>query len=401
LNTLAWGMVYWKDKWTILDNIIVFFCVLCIIYAPHLRKTYTSVILLRLLKPLRVLLVYRRKSGKRQKQKEIKEKSEVAVNSNVETVLDLIDELLLHKYLSQQQRDDLEWIEQLIVDGQSLYKTFLDRETCQGVDMNDQLPQFLLDYMDLRIEDSFQADQPKKKQKLTKNTPLTVVGEQPTYLTQPQIHTLLEVEMDLCNSERAEQEKSNAKNALEEYIYHMRDQLSDKLAGYIVEAEADTFRSNLTKMEDWLYEDGEDESKSVYVAKLAELQKVGQPIQERFNEKEARGPAMDALRDTLLTCRQFLAAQKAGEEKYAHISEEEVKPVQTAFDKAEAYLNTAMSTIASQPKHEDPKIKASAVQQEVTRRHSGWALDQVQVSTEIASDVKNFQDTPVKDNRCS
>merc|ERR1719281_1168478 len=127
-------MVYWKDKWTIQDNVIVFICVLTMIYAPHLRKTYTSVILLRLLKPLRVLLVYRRKSGKRQKQKEIKEKSEVSVNSNVETVLDLIDELLLHKYLSQQQRDDLEWIEQVIVDGQMLYQTFLDPESSQGFD---------------------------------------------------------------------------------------------------------------------------------------------------------------------------------------------------------------------------------------------------------------------------
>ena len=44
---------------------------------PELDKTATSVILLRLLKPLRVLLVYRRKSGKRKKQKEIKEKSDV------------------------------------------------------------------------------------------------------------------------------------------------------------------------------------------------------------------------------------------------------------------------------------------------------------------------------------
>merc|ERR1719316_1532897 len=123
------------------------------IYMPHLTQTYTSVILLRLLKPLRVLLVYRRKSGKRQKQKEIKEKAEVSVHSNVETVLDLIDELLLHKYLSQQQRDELEWIEQVILDGISLYDTFLDEESIQTLDLSDPLPNFLFEYFNLRMDD--------------------------------------------------------------------------------------------------------------------------------------------------------------------------------------------------------------------------------------------------------
>jgi hypothetical protein len=34
-------------------------------------------------------------------------------------------------------------------------------------------------------------------------------------------------------------------------------------------------------MEDWLYDEGEDCAKSVYVAKLEELKKVGGPIEAR------------------------------------------------------------------------------------------------------------------------
>lgn len=54
------------------------------------------------------------------------------------------------------------------------------------------------------------------------------------------------------------------------------------------EAEREALSAQLTAMEDWLYEDGEDEKKSVYVAKLAELKAKGDPIQMRATEEQAR-----------------------------------------------------------------------------------------------------------------
>lgn len=38
--------------------------------------------------------------------------------------------------------------------------------------------------------------------------------------------------------------------------------------------EKEAFIAKLQEVEDWLYEDGEDETKGVYVAKLEELKKV-------------------------------------------------------------------------------------------------------------------------------
>ena len=52
------------------------------------------------------------------------------------------------------------------------------------------------------------------------------------------------------------------------------------------------------KMEDWLYEEGEDTGKSVYVAKLEELQKLGGPVEMRAAEAASRGPAADQLKVT-------------------------------------------------------------------------------------------------------
>jgi predicted NBD/HSP70 family sugar kinase len=49
-------------------------------------------------------------------------------------------------------------------------------------------------------------------------------------------------------------------------------------------------------MEDWLYDEGEDETKSVYVAKLAELRAKGDPIAARAAEDETRPGAWGAGR---------------------------------------------------------------------------------------------------------
>lgn len=51
-------------------------------------------------------------------------------------------------------------------------------------------------------------------------------------------------------------------------------QLNDKYQEFVVASERDGFITKLQEVEDWLYEDGEDETKGVYIAKLEELKKV-------------------------------------------------------------------------------------------------------------------------------
>ena len=43
----------------------------------------------------------------------------------------------------------------------------------------------------------------------------------------------------------------------------------------MTESDREQLISRLQEVEDWLYEDGEDETKGVYIAKLEELKKVG------------------------------------------------------------------------------------------------------------------------------
>lgn len=51
-------------------------------------------------------------------------------------------------------------------------------------------------------------------------------------------------------------------------------QLHDIYNDFVTDNERTQFSSMLQQVEDWLYEDGENETKGVYIAKLEELKKV-------------------------------------------------------------------------------------------------------------------------------
>eukprot|EP00897_Mesotaenium_endlicherianum_P002927 jgi/Mesen1/2662/ME000167S01811 len=104
-----------------------------------------------------------------------------------------------------------------------------------------------------------------------------------------------EKELEMALQDRVMEETKDRKNSVEAYVYEMRNKLHDKLASYVTEQERESLTAKLQETEDWLYEDGEDEIKSVYVAKLDELKKMGDPIEERLREEETRGPAVDSL----------------------------------------------------------------------------------------------------------
>jgi hypothetical protein len=56
----------------------------------------------------------------------------------------------------------------------------------------------------------------------------------------------------------------------------------------LLQADREALSAQLSSMEDWLYDEGEDETKSVYIAKLAELKAKGDPIAARAAEDETR-----------------------------------------------------------------------------------------------------------------
>ena len=93
------------------------------------------------------------------------------------------------------------------------------------------------------------------------------------------------------------EETKERKNAVEEYVYGMRTKVTGALSDFVAPEAAESFVALLNATEDWLYEDGEDETKGVYNAKLEELKAIGDPIELRASEESAR-PGACALLQT-------------------------------------------------------------------------------------------------------
>ena len=107
------------------------------------------------------------------------------------------------------------------------------------------------------------------------------------------------VQVNLNYQDQLEQEKADARNAVEEYVYNMREQLY-ALGEYITEDDKQAFSELLTKTEDWLYDEGEDQPKKVYVAKLVELRKYGDPVIQREREFQERPTAFNELASAII-----------------------------------------------------------------------------------------------------
>ncbi|KAG5605331.1 hypothetical protein H5410_026823 [Solanum commersonii] len=85
-------------------------------------------------------------------------------------------------------------------------------------------------------------------------------------------------EFEMALQDRVMEEKKDRKNVSESYACDMRDKLSDIYQEFVTDSEREKIIAKLQEMEDWLYEDREDETRGVYIAKLEKLKKHGDLI---------------------------------------------------------------------------------------------------------------------------
>lgn len=89
-------------------------------------------------------------------------------------------------------------------------------------------------------------------------------------------------------------------------------------------------------MQDWLYEDGEDTTKSIYVAKMDDIRFIVGPIVQRYREKaEAEAAAIQKVKDEE-------AAKKRAEQDAKRQAEEEAKKAAEAANKSDDKTDSEM-----------------------------------------------------------
>ncbi|KAJ3159428.1 adenyl-nucleotide exchange factor sse1 [Geranomyces michiganensis] len=160
---------------------------------------------------------------------------------------------------------------------------------------------------------------------------------------------------------------AEARNALEEYVYDTRSKLEMAWSEYETAEKKSAFLTKLNTMEDWLYtEEGEAATKGAFAEKLAELKKAGDPIKRRFLEHEERPRTERQLREYINS---VMINTSAGDDRYAHISKEELEKVNNECHSKLNWLNDAIAKVNEAPKHKDPSVTIDRLHKERESLH--------------------------------
>uniref|UniRef100_A0A8C9X8M6 Heat shock protein 4b n=1 Tax=Sander lucioperca TaxID=283035 RepID=A0A8C9X8M6_SANLU len=208
---------------------------------------------------------------------------------------------------------------------------------------------------------SDQPPQAKKPKVKTKVLELPIENSPQWQLADDMLNLFVENEGKMIMQDKLEKERNDAKNNVEEYVYEMRDKLHGMLEKFVSES-VNALSLKLEDTENWLYEDGEDQPKQVYIDKLAELKKLGQPIQERYTEAEERPKAFEELGKQIQQYMKFVEAYKMKEEQYDHLDEADVNKVDKLASDAMIWMNSAMNQQSKQSLTVDPSIKVKDIQ---------------------------------------
>jgi len=214
-------------------------------------------------------------------------------------------------------------------------------------------------------QESEKKEEEKKKKKVKKTN--LIVQEKTSAIPAKELQLLSEEEGKMLASDRLAIETAEKKNAVESYVYDMRNKITESFSEFSTPGEKDTLSKLFEQTEEWLYSEGADATKSVYVKKLEELRAIGDPIGKRKYEYENRYEALVAIKNAI---EGFRSTATSADPKYDHISKEEREKVISESATVEKWLTDMMMKQDKSPKNVNPVILVAEISkkfQELTR----------------------------------
>ncbi|KAL6873796.1 hypothetical protein ACP4OV_013878 [Aristida adscensionis] len=156
-----------------------------------------------------------------------------------------------------------------------------------------------------------------------------------------------EQEQQLADQDKLMERTKDRKNALESYVYDTRNKLSERYRSFATDSEREEISTNLQQTEEWLYEEGDDETEAVYSSKLEELKKeLVDPIENRCKDDEVRAQTIRELSKCIADHR--MAAKS--------LSTPDREAVDNECSKAEQWLREGLQLQESLPKNVEPVL---------------------------------------------
>ncbi|XP_054469792.1 heat shock 70 kDa protein 4L isoform X1 [Anoplopoma fimbria] len=202
------------------------------------------------------------------------------------------------------------------------------------------------------------GSKPKVK---VKSMDLPIVANNIRQLDSKVLNDFVEYEHQMIIQDKLVKEMNDAKNAVEEYVYDLRDKLCGIYEKYITEDDSNRLTLMLEDTANWLYEDGEDQPKHVYEEKLDALKRLGQPIQDRHREHMDRPRAFEELGKKMQLYIKFVDSYKQKDERYLHLSAEEVSTVERCVNESMVWMNSRMNAQSKLGITQDPIVKVADI----------------------------------------
>uniref|UniRef100_A0A8C7XEU1 Heat shock protein 4 like n=1 Tax=Oryzias sinensis TaxID=183150 RepID=A0A8C7XEU1_9TELE len=208
------------------------------------------------------------------------------------------------------------------------------------------------------VQNEAGGSKPKVK---VKSLDLPIMSSNIRQLDTEVLANFVESERQMISQDKLVKEVNDAKNAVEEYVYELREKLCGVYQNYINEEDSNRLTLMLEDTENWLYEDGEDQPKHVYEEKLDALKRLGQPIQERHIEHEDRPKAFEELGKKLQLYLKFVDCYRQKDERFVHLSPEEMSIVEKCVNEGMGWLNNKMNAQSKLDITQDPVVKVADI----------------------------------------
>ncbi|KAI4388184.1 hypothetical protein MLD38_000537 [Melastoma candidum] len=161
----------------------------------------------------------------------------------------------------------------------------------------------------------------------------------------------LEKEIQLAQQDRIAEQTKERKNALESFVYDMRNKLFNSYRSFATDVERDGISRSLQQTEDWLYDEGDDETENAYAMKLEDLKKLVDPVESRYKEEEARAQASKDLMNSITNYRSSANS----------LPHRDRELMMGECFKAEQWLKDKSQLQDSLPKNNDPVLWSSEI----------------------------------------
>jgi len=195
----------------------------------------------------------------------------------------------------------------------------------------------------------------KVTKKVVEKVDLGVHSYFPWNLDEKTFRAAVEQELEMMHVDREVRETAERMNELEGYILSMKSRVQDSsdLKPYFAEGKAEEFYETLKKEEEWLEDEGYDEKKAVYEAKLEQLRAVTNPLVQWQTERQNVPEAVDALTEVL---NKWRAWTKTTDAKYDHIEKAQRDEVAAKCDEAALWISRMKTELEAQPLNVAPAL---------------------------------------------